>query len=190
MANTKKNKAKAEEINLSNIFEETNNNIVNAKTIFLKNEEIKNEIDLKIKELNKKKIELSKKTKEDYLKIKQYKDEVMNKIVVKKQELDKKMDSFKDIEAKFKAKKEEFDAYKKNELEKLNKEKRQTRNEIETQKKELEALKQEFEKERLKLDADRIQYEMDKNELANNLLKFNELVSDFTVNIDQIKDEK
>ena len=35
------------------------------------------------------------------------------------------------------------------------------------------------------LELDRIKYENDKNELANNLMKFNELVGDFTVGIDR-----
>ena len=42
-----------------------------------------------------------------------------------------------------------------------------------------------FEEEKRQLELDRIKYETDKNELANNLLKFNELVGDFTVGIDR-----
>ena len=43
------------------------------------------------------------------------------------------------------------------------------------------------EKEQLKLD--RIQCESDKSELANNLIKFNELVGEFTVGIEKFSDE-
>lgn len=189
MARTKNNK-KNNEINLSNIINETNDNIVNAKAVFLQNEEIKSDIDSKLKELEKQKIELSKKTKEDYLKIKQYKEEAMEKVLIKKKELEKKIETFKDAETIFKEKKAEFDKYKDAELDKLKQQKEEDEKDIKKQREELSKLKDELEEERLKLDADRIQYDMDKNELANNLMKFNELVSGFTVTIDQIKDKK
>ena len=100
MASSKSSK-KTSEIDLSNIFEETNNNIVNAKELLLKNEEIKKSLE-------------------------------------------------KDIQA-------------------------------------IKKIKQELESDRKKLENDKIKHEKEKDELAKNLLKFNEIVSDFTVNIDQIK---
>ena len=47
-------------------------------------------------------------------------------------------------------------------------------------------MKEEIEEEKRKLEVEKIRYNSDKNELANNLLKFNELVSDFTVNMDEL----
>ena len=173
MTNSKKNKEQNSEINLSDIFEETNNNIVNAKSLIEKSEEIKKTIDIKIEELNTKKIDLAKKTKEDYLKIKEYKEEAMNKIAEKKQDLDKKIETFKTAESSLK---EKFNSYKDEELKKLK-----------VEKEEIKKLREELDKERKQLDTDRKQYEKDKNNLATSLLKFNELVSNFTVNIDQIK---
>ena len=70
--------------------------------------------------------------------------------------------------------------------------KMEQRQELEERKKELDILtdslkqqRDEIEEEKRQLELDRIRYEADKNELANNLLKFNELVGDFTVNIDK-----
>ena len=70
--------------------------------------------------------------------------------------------------------------------------KRQQKLELEEKQKELDLLtetlkqqKDEIEEEKRQLELDHIKYESDKNELANNLLKFNDLVSDFTVNMDK-----
>ena len=43
-----------------------------------------------------------------------------------------------------------------------------------------------LDEERNQLTLDRIQYEADKNELANNLLKFNEIVDSFTNGVDNL----
>ena len=56
---------------------------------------------------------------------------------------------------------------------------------LEQERNSLKQEKDNFEEEKRQLDLDRIKYETDKNELANNLLKFNELVGDFTVGIDR-----
>ena len=48
--------------------------------------------------------------------------------------------------------------------------------------------KDSLDEERSQLSLDRIQYESDKNELANNLLKFNELVNSFTNGMNNIKE--
>ena len=47
--------------------------------------------------------------------------------------------------------------------------------------------KDSIDEERNQLTLDRIQYESDKNELANNLLKFNEIVDSFTNGIRSIR---
>ena len=46
-----------------------------------------------------------------------------------------------------------------------------------------------LDEERSQLSLDKIQYESDKNELANNLLKFNEIVDAFTKGIEKIDKE-
>ena len=49
--------------------------------------------------------------------------------------------------------------------------------------------KDSLDEERNQLSLDKIQYESDKNELANNLLKFNEIVDSFTNGIDKLDKE-
>jgi len=46
-----------------------------------------------------------------------------------------------------------------------------------------------LDEERSQLSLDMIQYEADKNELANNLLKFNEIVASFTNGMEKIEKE-
>ena len=41
-----------------------------------------------------------------------------------------------------------------------------------------------LDEERNQLSLDKIQYEADKNELANNLLKFNQIVDSFTIGME------
>ena len=53
-------------------------------------------------------------------------------------------------------------------------------NEIEMLEKTIESDQDSLDEEKRQLSLDRIQYEADKNELANNMLKFNEIVGTFT----------
>ena len=45
-----------------------------------------------------------------------------------------------------------------------------------------------IDEEKRQLSLDRIQYEADKNELANNMLKFNEIVGTFTDGVGNLND--
>ncbi len=151
--------SKTSEVNdLTNIIRKTNENIANAQSIFEKNLQIKDIIEEKIKDLEIKEKEHAQRVKQDHDKINKYKNDTIAMISDRKKDLEKKMAELKKFQI-----------------------------EIEKSKKALELEKEQIKKEREELDLEKIKYDTDQNELANSMLKFNELVSNFTVNIDQLK---
>jgi chromosome segregation ATPase len=177
---------------INSMFEKATSSVLEAKNIFAKNVEMKEQIDLKFKELEQAKDELEKTKKADIAKINSYKDSVTTKLREKKNELDEQVNKLKEARQKYEQDKTRFETYKKEEFERVKQLKKEQNQEMEERKKELDSLtdslkqqRDEIEEERRQLEIDKIKYESDKNELANNLLKFNELVSDFTVNMDK-----
>lgn len=57
--------------------------------------------------------------------------------------------------------------------------------EIKKQIKVIEEQKDQLDKDRTQLELDRLKYESDKEDLTTNLVKFNELVGNFSVGIDK-----
>lgn len=183
---------KADSKDINSMFEIATSGVLEAKNIFAKNVEMKEQIDQKVKELEEEKKEHERMKQADIAKINSYKEAVTSKLKEKKNELDLQVEKLKEARQKYEQERTRFETYKKEEFERVKELKRQQRLEMEEKQKELDALsdvlkvqKEEVEEQRRQLELDHIKYEADKNELANNLLKFNELVSDFTVNIDK-----
>ncbi len=177
---------------INSMFEKASSSVQEAKNIFAKNVEMKRQIDEKFQELERAKAEHEKENKANVDKINAYKESVVAKLREKKNEIGQQVVRLKEAQGKYAEEKMHFETYKKEELEKLKTIKMEQRQELEERKKELDILtdslkqqRDEIEEEKRQLELDRIRYEADKNELANNLLKFNELVGDFTVNIDK-----
>ncbi len=177
---------------INSMFEKASSRVQEAKSIFAKNVEMKRQIDEKFKELERAKAEHERENKANVDKINAYKESVVTKLREKKNEIGEQVARLKDAQNKYTEEKTNFENYKKEELEKMRILKREQKQELDDRKKELDILtdslkqqRDEIEEEKRQLELDRIRYEADKNELANNLLKFNELVGDFTVNIDK-----
>lgn len=182
---------------INSIFEQANNNVLSAKNIFNQNIEMKKKLDAKFLELKQLKAQHEARKNEDYKKIKKYKDEVYEKLQQKKEEVEAQIEKLKDAQNAINEEKTKFENYKNHEIEKLRTIKKEQKAAIEDKRNELEVMENEFkiktdlfEEEKRQLELDRIKYAADKNELANNLLKFNELVSDFSINIDKFNDKK
>lgn len=187
---TEKKVEQARDIN--SMFEIATSGVLEAKNIFAKNVEMKEQIDAKFKELEEEKKEHERIKQADVAKINAYKEAVTSKLKEKKAELDAQVQKLKDARNKYEEEKSRFETYKKEEFERVKEMKKQQKLEMDERQKELDSLteilkqqKEEIEEEKRQLELDRIKYESDKNELANNLLKFNDLVSDFTVNMDR-----
>lgn len=183
-------------VDIENIFERANNNVKEATNIFQKNLILKQQLEEKIKKLNIERNNFEKNKELEYEKIKEYKKSAYEKLKQKKLVIEKSIDELRQQQEKLNAEKLSFQEKRKQELEKLKEEKQKNILFMKEKKHQLELLEQDLksererlneEKEQLKLE--RIQCESDKSELANNLIKFNELVGEFTVGIEKFSDE-
>ena len=185
-----------ESTDIDSIFDKINLNVKEASEIFKKNTEMKKKLDSRFKDLKQLQSEIEIKRKNQMDEISAYRDEVFNTLNDKKEEIEKRLNLLKDEQAKFLKEKEEFEQYKKSENENIEKIKNDVQLAYDERREELanveDALRKQKEildEERNQISLDRIQYESDKNELANNLLKFNELVDQFTNGVKMSSDE-
>lgn len=177
---------------LNSIFEIVNNNVKEATNLFNKNIEMKRKIEEQLDALRKDKEAHEAKKNADYQKIKTYKQEVYDKLKTKKEEVESEIASLKETQIKIINEKNKFEKYKREELTRLKEQEaknqiilEEEKAKLEEEKNKLKVEKNSLEEAKHSLEIDRIKYENDKNELANNLMKFNELVGDFTVGIDR-----
>ena len=177
---------------LNSIFEIVNNNVKEATNLFNKNIEMKRKIEEQLDALRKDKEAHEAKKNADYQKIKTYKQEVYDKLKTKKEEVESEIATLKETQIKIINEKNKFEKYKREELTRLKEQEaknqiilEEEKAKLEEEKNKLKVEKNSLEEAKHSLEIDRIKYENDKNELANNLMKFNELVGDFTVGIDR-----
>ena len=177
---------------LNSIFEIVNNNVKEATNLFNKNIGMKRKIEEQLDALRKDKEAHEAKKNADYQKIKTYKQEVYDKLKTKKEEVESEIATLKETQIKIINEKNKFEKYKREELTRLKEQEaknqiilEEEKAKLEEEKNKLKVEKNSLEEAKHSLEIDRIKYENDKNELANNLMKFNELVGDFTVGIDR-----
>lgn len=172
---------------INNLFEKVNSNVKEASDIFLKNVEMKKKLDKRFEELKELQRDIEKSKQSDYEEINKYKESVLEELTSKKNEIENRLNELKDLQASFEKEKNEFETYKKESKEEINNLAREQKVKDDSRKEELEALEDKLRKqkdaideEKRQLSLDRIKYESDKNDLANNMLKFNEIVGTFT----------
>jgi len=178
---------------INNLFVKVNSNVQEASDIFLKNVEMKKIIDNRFEELKQLQASVEEARKANLEEINNYKDEVTNTLMSKKEEIEEKLNLLKEMQTAFEKEKSEFEMYKKEETLKIDDKRREEEENFESRKTELNRIEDKLrrqkdflEEERRKLSLDQIQYETDKNELANNMIKFNEIVSKFTNGLDKM----
>lgn len=172
---------------INNLFAKVNSNVKEASDIFLKNVEMKKKLDKRFEELKELQRDIEKSKQSDYEEINNYKESVLEELTSKKHEIENRLNELKDLQASFEKEKSEFETYKKESKEEINNLACEQKVKDDSRKEELEALEDKLRKqkdaideEKRQLSLDRIQYEADKNDLANNMLKFNEIVGTFT----------
>ena len=182
-----------EETNMDAIFDKVSLNVKEASDIFKKNTDMKKKIDIRFEELKNLQQDIEEKKKRQIDEINAYKDEVYLKLTEKKDEIEKRLNKLKELQANFDKEKTEFEEYRKSEKENIEKVKAEVQSAYDERREELNKVedvlrkqKDSLDEQRNQLNLDRIQYESDKNDLANNLLKFNELVDSFTNGVDKI----
>lgn len=181
---------------IKSLFDRVGVNVKEASDIFKKNTEMKEKLDTRFEELKKLKSEIEKTKKDQYEEINSYKEEVLTKLTEKKEEIEKRLNKLKEFQANLEKEKAEFEEYRKNEKEEIDRVQKEIQDAYDSRRDELthieDALRKQkdsLDEERSQLSLDMIQYEADKNELANNLLKFNEIVASFTNGMEKIEKE-
>ena len=190
---------KEEKINptdIKSLFDKVGVNVKEASDIFKKNTEMKEKLDTRFEELKKLKLEIEKTKKTQYDEINNYKEEVLSKLTDKKEEIEKRLNKLKEFQTNLEKEKAEFEEYRKNEKEEIERVQKEILESYDSRRDELTHIedvlrrqKDALDEERSQLSLDMIQYEADKNELANNLLKFNEIVASFTNGMEKIEKE-
>lgn len=180
---------------LNQLFAKVSNNVKGASDIVNKNAEIKKRIDEKFSELKKLQEEHEKNKESDYAEINAYKDEVYTKLKEKKAEVEEQMTLLARAKEAFEIEKKAFEKEKEEtlaalakrdqELDKSYQERVQGIAQIEDG---LVKRKEQLDIERNKIQQERIQCDKEKKELADNLLKFNQLVDDFTRGVDRFNE--
>ena len=186
---------KIEETDINSLFDRVSVNVKDASDIFRKNTDLKQKIDTRFEELKKLQSEIENSRKKQIDEINAYKDEVYGKLTEKKEEIEKRLNLLKETQAAFEKEKQEFEQYRKEEKENIERVQKEVQSAYDDRREELGHIedvlrkqKDALDEERNQLSLDRIEYEADKNELANNLLKFNELVNTFTTGVGGIKE--
>lgn len=192
-------KVKEEKIpstDLNALFERVGINVLEASDIFRKNTEMKAKIDNRFEELKKLQSEVEKAKKRQYEEIDAYKEEVLNKLTEKKKEIEERVNRLKEIQAGLEKEKEEFEEYRKSQKEQIESVQKEIQEAYDTRREELNHVedilrkqKDDLDEERNQLSLDKIKYESDKTELANNMLKFNEIVDTFTNGMNKLNKE-
>ena len=184
-----------EETDINSLFDKVSVNVKDASDIFRKNTDLKQKIDTRFEELKKLQSELENSRKKQIDEINAYKEEVLTKLTEKKEEIEKRLNILKESQATLEKEKKEFEIYKKKEQENIDKVQKEVQSAYDDRREELNHIedvlrkqKDALDEERSQLSLDRIEYEADKNELANNLLKFNEFVNSFTNGMNNIKE--
>lgn len=187
---------KVQTTDIKSLFDRVGVNVKEASDIFKKNTEMKEKIDSRFEELKKLQAEVEKSKKSQYDEINAYKEEVLGKLTEKKEEIEKRLNKLKEFQTNLENEKEEFEKFRKAEKEEIERVQKEVQDAYDSRREELNHIedvlrrqKDALDEERNQLSLDKIQYESDKNELANNLLKFNEIVDSFTSGMDKINKE-
>ncbi|MDO4962548.1 MAG: hypothetical protein Q4E75_00370 [bacterium] len=192
---TKYKEEEIESTDIDSLFEKVSVNVKDASDIFRKNTDLKAKIDSRFEELKKLQSEIENSKKKQMDEINNYKAEVYNKLNEKKQEIEKRLNLLKESQVKLDNDKKEFEQYRKKEQENIESVQKEVQQAYDERREELTHIedilrkqKDSLDEERNQLSLDKIQYESDKNALANNLLKFNDLVGTFTSGVNEVKD--
>ena len=176
---------------IKSLFNRVGSNVQEASDIFMKNTEMKEKIDAKFEELKQLQAEVENAKKTQYDEINAYKEEVFGKLTEKKNEVEERINKLKEFQDNLEKEKEEFEKYKKEQNDEIERVQKEVQDAYESRREELNHIedvlrkqKDSLDEERNQLSLDKIQYEADKNELANNLLKFNQIVDSFTIGME------
>ena len=180
---------------LNQLFAKVSSNVKGASDLVNRNAEIKRKIDERLEALTKLQAEHEKNKQRDYEEITNYKNDVYNKLLAKKEELEKQMSQLKQLQITLMQEKQTFEAEKKKSQEALVQKEQELNQSYQERVKSIEQIENGLIKRKAELDQERelLQQEKEdvnkqKKELAENLVKFNQLVDDFTKGVDRFNE--
>ena len=182
----------SDDYNIDDLFDKASKGAKEASNIFSQNLELRKQIDEKYNRLVKLSEEQESAKKQALTEIEDYKNEVYLKLKEQKTDVENKIEELKKLQASFEAEKNEFVSYRNQEIEVINAAKQeieQQRSAIAIIEEKLIARKNNVDAERNKIKEEREQFEVEKKNLKANLKKFNELVGGFTTGIDQVTNQ-
>lgn len=169
---------------LNQLFNKVSNNVRGASEIVNRNVEIKRKIDDKINELKRLQQEHENIKKKDIEEINAYKDEVYTKLQHKKIDMEKDLKELRDAQIKLEQERKDFENYKSSAMANLTKLEKELKDRYEDRNKNIEQIEKGLVKRKEQLDNERAAITKERQELADNLVKFNKLVSEFTQGMD------
>lgn len=174
--------------NLSQLFAQASDSVRGASNVKKKMED-------KFKELQKLYEDFENKKKADYAEINAYKDEVYNKLKVRKDEIDEQAKQLKLEQDTLANQKKQFEIEKQKMKDEAKKKEQELLDAFKEREKQIEQVenglirrKEQLDLEKVKIAKEKSQCEQEKKELAENLVKFNQLVDDFTQGVDRFND--
>ena len=181
---------------LKDIFDSASDNVKEATIIFNKNIEMKKSLEDQFLRLKQAEALQEQKRQENIKLINEYKEEALADLNDQKDRLEQDRNQLKLSETVLEREKEKFEKRKQSEMEEFESMKKEheawlaeEKDKLKERESELQESWKKIEEEKQKLEEDRAQYLVDKEELANSLMKFNQLVGDFTVGIDRFNIE-
>lgn len=181
---------------LKDIFDAASDNVKEATIIFNKNIEMKKSLEDQFVRLKQAEALQEQKKQENMKLVNEYKEEVLADLNDQKDKLEQDRNQLKLSETVLVREKEKFEKRKQSEMEEFETMKQEhvtwladEKEKLKTRELELQKGWEEMEREKKRLEEDRAQYLIEKEELADSLMRFNQLVGDFTVGIDRFNIE-
>lgn len=171
---------------IKKVFEAANDNVKAATGIFDRCVNMKKKLDEEKKELEDLRKTHEKKCSDEIEKVKKYKDDVYRALKEKKAQLDSEAEDLKQRELELSNNRNRLEMDKKKAYEKIRAKEEQQKENLLQKNKELDQRKKDLDEEKKQIELEKEKADQTAKELEQNLLKFNDVVKQFTSGIDDL----
>ncbi len=171
---------------IKKVFETASDNVKAATQIFDRCVAMKNRLDEEKKELEQLREEHEKKCNEELAHVKKYKDDIYKALKQKKSELDKEAENLKQRELELSNNQNRLEMDKKKAYEKIREKEEKNKEALLEKNKQLDKRKAELDEEKKQIELEKEKADQTAKELEQNLMKFNDVVKQFTSGIDDL----
>lgn len=171
---------------IKKVFEAANDNVKAATEIFDRCVEMKNKLDKEKSELENLRQKHADKCKAEIERVKKYKDDIYKVLKEKKAQIDKEAENLKQRELELSNDRNRLELDKKKAFEKIREKEEKQRQSLLEKNKELDKRKKELDEEMKQIELEKEKADQTAKELEQNLIKFNDVVKQFTSGIDDL----